>query len=177
MSDPLTTVNSQLLPIFHMVGVVVMVIGLVLTAMGLHGMATAGANRGGATHGIGASFILTIAGALMVNIRGTVSAGVVSLYGAGVNPTAIMSTIPHTNPVHRTVAVIFSILVILGWIASARGLMHLGFARKGREGGFKRAVIFIVAGALLTNPYGLAQTMGLSFGQGDLVNMILPPAP
>lgn len=176
-TDAVLTFGEQLPAVQKLVMYSAYLIGFCMAGTGLYQLATAGQSRGHASHGVGYGISLFLSGSLMLALVGTVATVLTSFF-PGTNPEYVLSSVPRGSDTMRAwLTVILNILVILGWIASARGLMMLGNAGSRREKGLGAGVAHLIGGVLLTNPHVFIAMVGASFGASDTVNMILPPPP
>lgn len=177
-TDAILTLGEQLPDVLRLVMLVFYLIGFIMAGSGVYQLATAGQARGAASHGIGYGIGMTIAGAVLLSLSGTVSTIMATFYGGNASPEYVLSGVPGGgNPLETWVRVLFNVCVVFGWIASGRGLMILGFAGSRREKGLGAGIAHLIAGVILTNPAAFVSLIGASFGVESTVNLIFPSPP
>jgi len=177
-TDTLLVVSSQLPSILRGIMIVWYVIGLALVGGGIWRLASAGMSRGAASHPPRVGIAMAICGSLMLNLIGTVAAGTVTLFGPGVSPEYVLSTVSTGGDTMQTwITVLLNIVVVIGWYFAGRGLYALATAHNRQEGGWGAGAARFVAGVLLCNAHVFAYAIGASLGATATVSLLIPSPP
>lgn len=179
MDDTLLTISQSLPGIQTFIGVAWNLIGFGLAGMGLFRWATAGGNRGGASHTAGAGIFMFVFGSLMLNLVGTMDALFNTVYGIGnSSPEWVLSPVAAgRDQMHIWIAVLMNILVVIGWYSAGRGLYNLATARSRQDGGYGSGIVHLAAAVALCNPQLFAYAIGATLGAGSTVSLLIPPPP
>lgn len=118
-------------------------------------------------HGIMKPISFLVAGSLLIYLPATVQTGLSTFW---TNPTPYQYISDAADTWGQLLNAVFMVIQLIGVIAMIRGIImltHLG-GHGGHQGGFGKALTFIVAGLLCINVYQFLQAVFSTLGLGQL---------